>query len=343
MDRPFVSAITLAHGEEPWLEETVSALLASRDIDVEVILVDNGCTSDQVARVAGQAGVTVLRPGTNLGFCAGCNLGVRHAKGDYIALVNGDAAVDRDALCRLVEAAARTDVGIASASVRLADDRSVLNSGGNDIHFLGFSWAGRHGLPADPAEREHEVMGACGGGLAMRREVWDQVGGFDEEYFGFHEDVYLSLRAWQLGFRVVYVPEARVFHHYEFSRNPRKFYLLERNREIVLLTMWEARTLVLIAPVLLLAEMAVMALAVRQGWWRQKVAAWVWLVRNRRWLTGRRSTLQGTRRVSDAELAPRLSARLDPTNFDLPSLARPLNAILAGYWGVVRRFLRSPR
>src|SRR3712207_2715046 len=104
-DRPTrVSAVVLAWGDEPVLEDAVHAALASEGVEVDVVLVDNGCTSDAVARLAGVPGVTVLEPGRNLGFAGGCNHGAARAAGDVLAFVNGDAVVRPTALAALAAA-----------------------------------------------------------------------------------------------------------------------------------------------------------------------------------------------------------------------------------------------
>ena len=334
-----VSAVILAYKEEPFLHAAVTALLASTGVDVEVLLVDNGCTSDSVERCSALAGVTVVGPIDNIGFAAGCNAGAGAARGDIVALINGDAVVAPNALAHLADVASRPDVGIASASIRLADEPDLLNSRGNDVHFLGFSWSGGFGEKAEDYARQVDVTAASGAGLALRRQLWESLGGFEERYFIYDEDLEMSLRCWQRDLRVVYVPEAVIHHHYEFSRNPRKYYLLERNRGIVLLTLLERRTLVLLAPALVATELGIALLAIRAGWWREKLRSWSWLVRNRRWLLERRRLLQGERTVPDRALADRFVSHLDPHNFDLPSAVRPLNTALAGYWSWARRLL----
>src|SRR5689334_23452927 len=140
---PRVSAVVLAWQAEPWLRRGVEALLASEKVTVDVVLVDNGCTTDDVEVLEQVPGVTVVRPGTNLGFAGGCNAGAAVATGDYLALVNGDAIVEPTTMARLVEEADKPDVAIAGASIRLASDPHLLNAGGNPVHLLGLSWAGR--------------------------------------------------------------------------------------------------------------------------------------------------------------------------------------------------------
>lgn len=338
-ETPEISAVVLAWGEEPWLERCVEAVLASEGVSVELLCVDNGCTSAALRRVASRAGVRVLRPGRNLGFAGGCNLAAAHARGAFVALVNSDAIVDPHALRRLADVAGRDDVGIATSSLRLAEDPERLNSAGNPVHFLGLTWSGAFGEPAAEHAEERDVAAASGACAVLRRQVWDDLGGFDPVYFAYHEDVELSLRCWQRGLRVVYVPDAVAVHHYEFSRHPSKMYLLERNRHLLVLTAFSARTLALTAPALVAFEAMVLLAAVVQGWWRQKLRAWCWVACHTGWVRARRRRLQRERTVPDALIAPLLSGRLDPGNVALPPGLRWVSATFDGYWRLARRLL----
>ena len=125
-----VSVVILAYGCDPWLERCVASVLASTGVQVEVILVDNTGTDGTVDRLGQREGVRMVRPGRNLGFAGGCNLGASLATGDVIALVNQDAVVSPEALERLVRVAIRADVGVATGSIRLAHAPERLNSGG---------------------------------------------------------------------------------------------------------------------------------------------------------------------------------------------------------------------
>src|SRR5438552_7537803 len=104
----------VAYGTEDWLERAVDAALGSTGVDVDVVVVDNGCTDGGVDRIRTHDRVEVVSPRQNLGFAAGCNLGVRHARSGTIALVNPDALLAPDALAALVAVARRREVGIAT-------------------------------------------------------------------------------------------------------------------------------------------------------------------------------------------------------------------------------------
>jgi GT2 family glycosyltransferase len=335
-----VTAVVVAYGETPRLADAVDRLLGSADVAVDVVVVDNGSRDGSVEAVGDRAGVTVVVAPSNGGFGAGCNLGVAHAAADVVAFVNPDVLVEPGALHLLVAEAARPDVGIASASVRLLHEPGLLNSAGGAIHFLGLGWAEGYRQPvADTGLEDRDVIAASGAAMVMLRSRFLELGGFTEELFLYHEDAELSLRCWLHGWRVRYVAAAVVLHDYEFGRNPRKLHLLERNRLIVVLTCYSTRMLLLVAPALIAYEAGVLVLSVAQGWAREKVDGWTWLVRNAGWLREHRRRVQRDRRRPDRELVPLFSARFTGGQVEMPRAVEPGDRILGAYWTRVSRWL----
>lgn len=338
-----VTVVIVAFGAEPWLERSVEAVLGSVGVAANVVLVDNGCTDGAVARLAGRDGVTVVDAGRNVGFAEGCNVGVAAtspADAPVVALVNPDAVVEPGALARLCDRLSEPGVGIATCSLRLADRPDLLNSAGNEVHFLGLSWSGSFERPAVERDRPLDVLAASGAGMAIRRDIWEELGGFAPELFAYQEDAELSLRCWLAGYRVVYEPTAVITHRYEFSRNPTKFFLLDRNRLWVLLTVYDRRTLALLAPLLLLQEAAMFAVAAAQGWFGQRLRSVAWIVAHRSDLVRRRRHVQAGRRRGDVVVAPMLAEVVQPGNHPLPGWAVTAQWPLVGYWRLVRRSLR---
>lgn len=334
-----VSVVMLAYGLEEHLASAVRAVLASRDVEVELILVDNGADPAALASVPDDPRVTHLSPGTNLGFTGGVNLGAAHAAHEFLALVNSDAIVEPQTLVALAAHLDDPGVGIAGATILLADAPDRVNSAGNPLHLLGLSWAGSMDRPAAEITATRQVASASGACLAIRRATWDELGGFPEPFFAYVEDMELSWRCWQRGLRVEVLPTARALHHYEFSRSPLKMYLVERNRLLLLATVHERRTLALLALPLAAFEVAILVVSVAQGWGAQKVRGWRWIVSHRRWLRERRRLVQSTRTVPDARLTWLLTDTFDPTQTPLPPAASPLESILRGYWRLVRRLV----
>jgi len=338
MAGPRVTAVVLAFGESPHLVDAVTTLLDSRDVDLEVIVVDNGGAGAALAQLRPFDGVRIIGDGRNLGYTGGVNLGASSAAGDHLAFVNSDAIVAPDALSALVAALADDEVALASGSVRLADRPELINSAGNPVHYSGLSWAGGLGTPASqwPAA---DITAASGALMMTRTSTWQELGGLYEPMFAYMEDTELSLRCWQRGWRVRYVPEAVATHHYEFSRHARKFQLLERNRLLMVATLWPARLLMVAAPVLVGLELAMTLVALRDGWLRHKATGWLWLWRHRREVIARRRDLRAARVIDDRAFAALLVGDVTPgegLGLTVPALARTASR---AYWRLVRRLL----
>lgn len=326
------SLIVVAFGDEPELETCLDALLAETGAEDEIVLVDNGFRGGP-ARLAGYGDrLRVVGDGANLGFTGGCNLAASVAAGDVLVFINSDAIVQPGAIAALAAVAARPSVGIASGCLRLADDPTLLNSSGNPVHYLGVTWAGNCGEPVLDFAEERSVTAATGGFFAVRRALWNELGGFPDLYFAYQEDTELSLRCHLLGLDVVYVPSAAADHHYEFSRNALKMYLLERNRLMVVATVYPRRTLRAVLPMLLLTEPLFLVMAVLQGWAGQKLRSWLWLVRHRAQILERRRMIQATRTLDEGAFARLLTARIEPTMVTPPPGMPALNRVLAAYW-----------
>jgi len=299
----------------------------------EVVVVDNGGDVEQ------RDAVTVIRPPLNVGFAAGNNLGARRAHGEVLVFLNPDTVVAPGALDELVRPLEDPTIGIVSARLRLLDRPELLNSAGNEVHVTGIAWAGLYGEPAETVVDQRDVAFPSGAAMAIRREVFEELGGFTEELFMYQEDLELGWRVRLLGLRVVVDPGADVYHDYDFARNSGKQYLLERNRLVFVLSAYSLRLLLLLSPVLVSTEVAMLVLAVRERWARDKLAGWGWLLRHAGWLRRHRRETQRLRRVADRELARYLTAVVAPAMIPVPSPVRAINPLVARYWELVKKAL----
>jgi GT2 family glycosyltransferase len=313
-------------------------LLDSLDAE-EIVIVDNGGGGEEIDAAAARESVRIMSPGRNLGFAAGVNEGARHATGDVLVFLNPDTVVAPGALAGLVRPLEDREIGIVSARLRLMSEPELLNSAGNEVHVTGIAWAGLFGRPATLVDELRDVAFPTGAAMAIRRELFDELGGFTEELFMYQEDLELGWRARLRGLRVVVTPEADVYHDYEFGRNPAKQYLLERNRLVFVLSSYSPRLLLLLSPVLLSTEVAMLVLALSEGWARHKLAGWVWLLRHAGWLRQHRHETQNLRLVPDRDLAGFLSPVIAPAMIPVPPPVKAINPLVAKYWGLVRRAL----
>jgi GT2 family glycosyltransferase len=220
------------------------------------------------------------------------------------------------------------------------DGGARINTAGNVVHFLGLSWAGRCGQPiAEAPTGLEQVAFASGAALVVRRQAWQEVGGFDPRWFMYCEDLDLSLRLWLAGWEVGIAPAARVEHDYDFDKGERKWFLLERNRWWTILSDYPTGLLVLLLPALLATELALLGVAASGGWLRAKLRAQAALLRSLPAILARRRAVQAASGVTASDFARHLSSDLDSPY--LGSLARvaPLAAAQRLYWALVVRLL----
>jgi GT2 family glycosyltransferase len=181
----------------------------------EVVVVDNASDDGSAEGLeARYPGVTVLRPGRNLGFAAANNLAAAAVRAEWLALVNPDAFPEPDWLERLA-AAAQAHPGYAFFASRLVSERDPerLDGTGDLYSAAGVAWRRDHGRHAARSRAgASEVFSACAAAAVYRRDAFLEVDGFDEAYFCFFEDVDLAFRLRLAGHRCRYVPDAVVRH-----------------------------------------------------------------------------------------------------------------------------------
>jgi len=184
-------------------------------LDYEVIVVDNGSTDGSREMIEEQyPGVRLLKLPDNMGFAIACNEGIKVSNAEYIVLLNNDIEVTSDWLRELYEGMERhPECGMGTTKMMFLDQRDVFYNTGDLFH----SWSsgggrGQGEKDTGQYEKEDYVFGACAGAGIYRREFFNQVGLFDEDFFIFAEDVDLNMRGQLQGLKAVYLPKAKVYH-----------------------------------------------------------------------------------------------------------------------------------
>ena len=321
---------------------TLPGLLAEMSDGDELIVVDNDSvdgTPEVVERLAPDA--RLERNGHNSGFAAACNAVAAMATGDLLVILNPDAAP----LVGFGEAIRRPWIegrGWTAWQALIADRQGTrINSAGNPVHFTGIVWAGSHGQSIWNAPGPSEVPALSGACLAIPRATWIEAGGFPERFFLYHEDVDLSLRLRLAGGRLGVEPAAKVDHNYEFGARNHKWRWLERNRWAFLIRVYPTRLLLVLLPGLMATDLALLVVAFRGGWGRQKVGAIFDIMRWLPSLLRERRQIQATRTVRSAEFAACLTPDLDSPFFHGVVESRPIVWGLRLYWRMARWLLGS--
>lgn len=183
--------------------------------DFQVIVVDNASTDGSRELLARDyPEVCVLPLPENRGFAGACNAGIRASQSDLVVLLNNDTEADSGWLAAIVDAFQRhPEVGIIASKMLLFDRRKVFHTAGDFYRVDGVP--GNRGVWEEDVgqyDREEYVFSACGGSAAYRRAMLNEIGLLDEDFFYSCEDVDLAWRAQLAGWRVLYTPDAVVYH-----------------------------------------------------------------------------------------------------------------------------------
>jgi GT2 family glycosyltransferase len=336
-----ITAVIVSYDESPQqIRTAVESLLGQTRAPAEILVVDNRPGESVAPSLSDYPeSVKVIEPGSNIGYAPAINLAAARASGDYLLTLNPDAHVERECLERLAAIAeADPQVLIVGAQI-LLEDGATRNAGANPMHPTGISPAGGYGEPRERGEPRDVavVSGAC---CMFRREAFMALGGFVEEGFVFYDDPDIGWRALIAGMRVVFCPGALALHGYDFGRRGHeKWFFLERNRLFSLLANYEARTLLLLGPLLLATELGLLGVAAYGGWLPHKLKSYASVFALRRRVREQRRAVQATRRRSDVEVLDYFDVRLDSALLPPPGPALA-NAVWVPYMWLVRRLLR---
>lgn len=216
MSEPFFSVILVSWNSGDYLPRCLNSLDSQTFRDFEVVIVDNGSTDgslDGIIEKYPRLKFQIKELGQNRGFSAANNIGVQIARGPWAALLNTDAFPAPDWLSTLAQAIARFGNQCVYASRQIqADLPNLLDGEGDVYHVSGLGWRRHYNYPVYEASEPFRVFSACGATALFPRADFLAVGGFDEDYFAYHEDVDLGFRLRLRGVDCMLIPQAVVHH-----------------------------------------------------------------------------------------------------------------------------------
>ncbi|MEK7139113.1 MAG: glycosyltransferase family 2 protein [Patescibacteria group bacterium] len=315
----------------------------------QAVIVDNASTPETqatIARLAPEA--VVITNQTNDGFAKGNNDGLAWAwEHDYrfALMLNLDTELAPDCLEQLITAAnqAPTDWGAVQARLMLHPQVRQVNSLGNSLHYLGFGYSQGAGPAAPSLTKAVVPIRGYGSGAALlvRREIIEPLGGFDEVFWMYHDDLELGWRMWLTGHPAYLAPAAVVYHKYQFAKSIKQYYWMERNRFIWFWTAYRWPTTLLLLPMALVMEISLWLFAVKKGFWRENALAYGWMINPRHWryLHQRRGRLRRLRTIPDRVAIQSLTSVIEFQEVDNWLLRCVGNPLMTLYWRVVRMLI----
>jgi GT2 family glycosyltransferase len=234
------SIVVVNYNGAAHLSPLLESLARQTRRDFVLVVVDNGSTDGsrgllEAAAAGGQFDLRLIYFDANRGFAPACNAGIAATPTPWVIMLNNDTRPEPAWLEHLLATVdQQPELGMVASKLLRAQQPDQIDSAGIALDWTGIAWDWRGGERDDPGERQPvEVFGPCGGAALYARRMLDEIGGFDDDFFAYLEDVDLAWRARLAGWRCVLQPQARVLHAHSSTlgdASPRKRYLLARNK-----------------------------------------------------------------------------------------------------------------
>lgn len=302
-----VSIVILNYNAGDLLIDCIDSIQNSNYKNFEIILVDNVSKDNSHKKCKEKfPDIKLIENSENLGYCEGNNVGIREAKGQFVAILNPDTIVEPSWLSELLLAYRKNGEGIYQPKFLASTDHSMLLSTGNMIQIFGFGYSRSKGdLDKGQYQKFERINFASGTCIFTSKKIIEKIGLFEPFLFAFHDDLELCWRGALMGINSFYVPSALVYHPiegYSFKWSSLKFKLLERNRKYCLLTLYSRSTLFKMIPGLLLIDIAVLFFYIFKGLGKMKISADIEILKNLKIINKKYNQNQKIRTVSDQEL-----------------------------------------
>lgn len=285
--------------------------------NLEIVIVDNASTDGSLERIEemfrDDARVKIIKLGQNLGYAGGNNGGARTASDDskYLAFLNNDVVVENDWLTKIIDVMeADETIGAAQPKIMQLKNPELVDSLGGFVDRTGRAYDAGHGLrqPNTP-QTPYQVFYARGAAIVVRKKLFERLGGFDEDYFIYFEETDLCWRLRLLGYKVVAVPQSKIYHlggGTTGGPKPEIVHLSRRNQLTTLVKNYSAPNMIRYATQLSLTYLLYSLLNVfRPGRMKLSVSvasAVLWNIANLKRTIRKRAVVQAMRRVSDEEI-----------------------------------------
>ena len=209
-----VSVVIPNYNGKQYLQTCLDSLLNQTYEKLSIILVDNGSSDGSLELLQKEyPQVKVIALSENTGFCHAVNEGIKATKSPYVILLNNDTEAAPDFAEQLLNGIRRRKKAFSCAAKMIQfQNRTLLDDAGNFYNALGWAFARGKGKDASLYNKEEKIFAACAGAAIYRREVFEQIGFFDEEHFAYLEDIDIGYRAKVQGYQNWYIPKAEVYH-----------------------------------------------------------------------------------------------------------------------------------
>ncbi|MFN7160092.1 MAG: glycosyltransferase family 2 protein [Candidatus Gracilibacteria bacterium] len=331
--------IVLTYNSEADIRNCISSILA-QDTEISLIVIDNASQDNTLKIVKEFPDVELIESKQNLGFSWGVNTVAKifYERGyENAVCINPDTTIDSSCISELLKTKEKSKAGIVQASVYLPD-RTHVNSLGNAVHFTGISYCPEYGSTFR-CSSDINIAAASGACMLMDLHCWNKLGGLKEDYFMYMEDTDLSWRMKLIDKPVMLSAKAYCYHDYSLSLPSWKLGYLDRNRIQMILANYSLRTLLLLLPVLIVCEIALLLWSIKKRYFLQKIHGYLHIVKRLPAIFRERSKIKDIRLLSDKDIFRMMEVELHVPGLKIPFQSL-VNWLLRNYGRIISPFLK---
>ena len=300
------SIIILNYNGNDFLEDCINSIIKETHTPYEIIVVDND-SPDKSGEIFSKKYSTIkfILNKKNVGVPEGLNIGIRNASGEFVVLLNNDLIVAPNWLDNFFKAYQVTGDALYQPKSLKMKNHDIIDGTGCMINIFGFGFARDKGMKDHGQYNlQEEISYASGTCMFCPKKIFDEIGLFDPTFFAYHEELDLGWRARIFGFRSYYVPDAIIYHYgsAHWKWNSQVFYLLERNRWLVLLKNYSLKTLLRLLPSLIIIEFSMLGFFATKGLLLKKLKSYGSILHLSGHIIKQRKIINKKRKLDDNEI-----------------------------------------
>ncbi len=316
----------------------------------KVYIVDNASSAESRNYLKETYPEAVIVPRSDGNYSAANNEGILQASKDgcnYFVIANMDTKFDKDWLGELVKAVKENPgAGMIQSKILLYPKDGDLNypkinTIGNIINYLGFGFTDGYKLSDKKIEGYPEIIYASGCSFIVSKKVLDRIGGYDENYYMYHDDTEMGLRARLAGYKNLLAPKSIVYHKYEFSRSVKMVNYMERNRILLILHYYKWRTILLILPALIAMDILMILYSIKDKSLKTKLNIYLYFLSPINWLRIylKRARIKKIKNKKDKDIMKDFEGRILFQEVENPALKYIVNPIFNLYWKIAKKLV----
>jgi len=283
-----VGVLILGLNSLGYLKECFDSLIAQEYKNISIYFGDNGSKDGSISFIKiNYPKVKIRDLKINNGYAKGNNLLLETAFRDGVELcfiINPDTVLKKNTVSNLINSYnfhknRGLRVGLIQPVILLDQDKSRINTVGNAVHLMGFGFCKDYMKKYIPIKNDREILSVSGTGMLISKELYEDIGAFDEDFFMYNEDQDLSIRSFLSGYKNFLSSKSIMYHKYSFSKNKNKWFYSERNRLLIILKNYPGKLLFFLSVPFFITEILVLIYSLFTGWFFQKILSYADVVK----------------------------------------------------------------